>query len=558
VINLKAVVIALLFTGFSFATLEAKTKISKEVEKLGRELQKETALMFSKENFFNQDDLLAEGEEGQTFDHKNPPRNLLEADITEVVERGQSFEAIDEAEPFLQRSLEICSNGDEHGYSGGLQVINNPQGEVEIRTETCEDHVSRLYTVSQTREVNVIPEVLEKRTICKGHTKEKEFFWEGEAKKKTEDWEKALSKDLSLKTWDAYIDRGGVFKNYHVIKNWTHKDDVPHCDHFQLETKVVQSKQENITWRSNDQELLVWIEGNPICYLHSRNQQNDNTRTLAYRCERGENRQCQIIRDAGGILQDKECIAYDPEGNCITYLKTFAFHEREPLKQEYFLDDTELFNLENFETTSEPDNSFGWVISRLATEFSSRGAADPKTTDPMKAEIFPGKVMTCKRGCSSTMLYDCCSDPQGFLTHVPGLIGARCTEDEVKLKQKREEGKCHYVGSKDHLAGIYKEQVYICYPDVLSRVIQEEAHQQLNISWGDAEKPKEKSLVLEQIPQLNFEIMDLSDIEKDLMGKIDQDAIAEKIKSTAGSFNARDAKRQTENLLKEDQNLCFD
>ena len=557
-INLKALVIALLFAGFSFATLEAKTKISKEVEKLGRELQKETALMFSTENFLNQDDLLAEDEEGKTFDHKNPPRNLLEADITEVVERGQSFEAIDEAEPFLQRSLEICSNGDEHGYSGGLQVIENPQEEVEIRTETCEDHVSRLYTVSQTREVNVIPEVLEKRTICKGHTKEKEFFWEGEAKRKTEDWGKALSKDVSLKTWDAYIDSGGVFKNYHVIKNWTHKDDVPHCDHFQLETKVVQSKQENITWRSNDQELLVWIEGNPICYLHSRNQQNDNTRTLAYRCERGENRQCQIIRDAGGILQDKECIAYDPEGNCITYLKTFAFHEREPLKQEYFLDDVELFNLEDFETTSEPDNSFGWVISRLATEFSSRGAADPKTTDPMKAEIFPGKVMTCKSGCSSTMLYDCCSDPQGFLTHVPGLIGARCTEDEVKLKQKREEGKCHYVGSKDHLAGIYKEQVYICYPDVLSRVIQEEAHQQLNISWGDAEKPKEKSLVLEQIPQLNFEIMDLSDIEKDLMGKIDQDAIAEKIKSTAGSFNARDAKRQTENLLKEDQNLCFD
>ena len=167
-INLKAVVIALFFASFSFVTPEAKSTISKEVEKLGRELQKESALMFSKENFLNQDDLLAEGEEGKTFDHKNPPKNLLEADVTEIVERGQSFEAIDEAEPFLQRSLEICSNADENGYSGGLQVIENPRGEVEIRTETCEDHVSRLYTALQIREVNVIPEVLEKQKICKG------------------------------------------------------------------------------------------------------------------------------------------------------------------------------------------------------------------------------------------------------------------------------------------------------------------------------------------------------------------------------------------------------
>jgi len=557
VINLKALVIALLFTGFSFGTLEAKTKISKEVEKLGRELQKETALMFSTENFLNQDDLLAEDEEGQTFDHKNPPRNLLEADITEVVERGQSFEAIDEAEPFLQCSLEICSNADENGYSGGLQAIENPQGEVEIRTETCEDHVSRLYTALQIREVNVIPEVLEKQKICKGHKKEKEFFWEGDAKKQAEDWGKALAKDFSLKTWDAYIDSGGIFKNYHVIKKWTHKDDIPHCDNFQIETKIVQNRQEKINWRSTDQRLLSWLEGNPICYLHSRTQKDDNTRTLAYRCERRENHQCQIIRDAGGILQDKECIAYDPEGNCITYLKTFAFHEREPLKQDYFLDDVELFNLEDFETTSEPDNSFSWVISRLAAEFSSRGAAESKSADPMKAEIFPGKVMKCKRGCSSTVLYDCCSDPKGWLLNLKG-VGAKCTEDERKLWENRQEGKCHYIGTKDLNWGLEKEQVYICYPDVLSRVIQEEAHQQLNISWGDAEEPNEKSLLLEQIPQLDFEIMDLSDIEKDLMGKIDQDAISEKIKSTAGSFNARDAQRQTENLLREDKKRCFD
>ena len=39
----------------SVAPLEAKGKISKEVEKLGRELQKETALFFDTENFLEQD-----------------------------------------------------------------------------------------------------------------------------------------------------------------------------------------------------------------------------------------------------------------------------------------------------------------------------------------------------------------------------------------------------------------------------------------------------------------------------------------------------------------------
>ena len=549
---------ALLLYSFlaSVAPLEAKGKISKEVEKLGRELQKETALFFDTENFLEQDDLVSKREEGQTFNYEKPPENPLEKDITSAASRGQYIEGVDSAETFLQRSWQISSNSNESSF---LEEENTV-------TKTCVEHISKVSKLLQHRETAVVPEITETKKVCPGH--QHSFMATFNTKKSISE----LTKNIEKNHGSNIVIQGKLVDGRNVIVSYKHlnpeiKDaSLPNgilkskfgCFGAKTETIILNPREEIITWNTENEKELKYLEQEPTCHLISKDNIDENTRSLVYRCESGSNEKCQAIRDAGGILKDQECLEYGPEGRPLRYLKTFSFPAQKPAPQEYFLDDQELFDLEDFETVSEPDSNFARIVSYLAGAFSGRGASETTATDPMKTPIFPGKVSSCKRGCSSRVMYDCCSDPRGLLTHVPGVIGAHCTRDEVKLKQKRDEGKCHYVGTRDRKLGLEKEQVYICYPDVLSRVIQEEAHHQLNLDWGTAEEPKEKSLILEQLSQLNFEIMDMTDIEKELMGKIDQDAIMSKIKNTAGSFDQAAAKRQTESFIKEDRQKCFD
>lgn len=549
-------VIALLLLIGESAPLEAKSKLSKEVEKLGVELQKETALFFDTDGFFKQDELVSRREEGQAFDYKNPPVNPLKKDITESTESGQYIEGIDSAEPFLQKSFQICSNSNE---PSSLEEQNT-------ETQTCEEHASKVLKIQQLREVTIIPEITDTKKVCPGH--KKIFPASFNTKKSISD----LKKNVEKKHGSNITILGHKENGRNVIVSYKHKNPnlkeansanrihsySQGCFGAKTETIILQPREEIITWNTENEPQLAYLEYEPTCHLISKDNTDQNTRFLTYHCESGTNEKCQAIRAKGGILKDQECLEYDPEGRCMRYFKTFSFQALKPVSQEYFLNDQELFDLEDFETISAPDNNFARVISYLAGAFSGRGSSKIQTTDPLKATVFPGKISSCKRGCSSSAMYDCCSDPRGLLTHMPGVIGAHCTKDEVKLKQKRDEGKCHYVGTRDRKLGLEKEQVYICYPDVLSRVIQEEAHHQLNLDWGTAEDPKEKSLILEQLSKLNFEIMDMSDIEKELMGKVDQDAIMKKIQSAAGSFDESAAKKQTENLIREDMQKCFD
>ena len=170
----------------------------------------------------------------------------------------------------------------------------------------------------------------------------------------------------------------------------------------------------------------------------------------------------------------------------------------------------------------------------------------------MEAEVFPGNVMRCKRGCSRDYLYDCCGDPKGWLLG----NGASCNKDEEKLFQNRKDKKCHYIGTRDLKFGLEKEQVYICYPSILSRAIQEGGRKQLRISWGTAETPNIKGLVLGQIKEIDMEKVDLSDFEVSMKKSIDTGKIIEKIQSTFDAFDPKESKKQTENLLKEDVEKC--
>ena len=91
-------------------------------------------------------------------------------------------------------------------------------------------------------------------------------------------------------------------------------------------------------------------------------------------------------------------------------------------------------------------------------------------------------------------------------------------------------------------------------------MIQEGAHQQLGIPWGDAKEPNKKGVILEQLLGLDFDQMDFSDFEVSIKKNVDADIpnIQRKIESTVDSLRPEAAKSQTESLLREDMKKCFD
>jgi len=125
--------------------------------------------------------------------------------------------------------------------------------------------------------------------------------------------------------------------------------------------------------------------------------------------------------------------------------------------------------------------------------------------DPNNPSVFHGQCRQCRVNLGS-FVRDCCK-LKGVLQ---GLLGG-CNEEEKKLaiaaiKNKRcvkIDGRyCH----RKHLKiCTEKRDSYCCYGSQLAKIIQEIAHQQLNIPWGTAEHPNCTSLTSEQLSRLNFD-----------------------------------------------------
>lgn len=72
---------------------------------------------------------------------------------------------------------------------------------------------------------------------------------------------------------------------------------------------------------------------------------------------------------------------------------------------------------------------------------------------------------------------------------------------------------CHYVDSyEEKKLGIKVNDVHVfcCFPSKLSRVVQEEARDQLKLNWGKSSKPICRGLTIDELSSVNFSKMDLS------------------------------------------------
>ncbi|MBX9744370.1 MAG: conjugal transfer protein TraN [Chlamydiales bacterium] len=547
---------AILFYG-SFL-LECKEVVSAKRTKELMELTKEEALDFGEEMAellrkglkkenpekgtlnFSPDDFLSESDKGKQF---YPQMIAQDTDVQLFLEASAKQERLEGSEDLFTISLEVSKNPQRE-----LEIVSettDAHSEKE-RFETCQERGSYQMSVTQTLRVEVVPEVTQKLWHCKGHKEEKSYYWKYDAEHYFETQTKKLSKDSTLLSYDVCPPVGGKLTDYVVVSKWMHKDGIA-CKKSWDETQVIQASAIIDRWEADDYTVLSTLEATPHCrMLYSQVISGPETRSfngapifrdcwqrrLFFACDDDRLSKCARLRELGGRIYQKKClktVSFN-ENECDLWEKTYRM-AGEKIHQETQLEFSgdHLWGFEHsFDSSYQGNEDFGSAVTTLAIFADMKEEFEDSNVDfrNKKSAIFSGIAKECRRSFIENVLFDCCSKMDGFA--VASKL-CHCNAVEKDLAVKRDEGKCHYVGTYKKNLNTEKVQTYCCFPTRLARVIQEEGRKQLGMEWGTPESPKCSGFTVNQMRSLDFTQIDLSEVIDDL--QVDKEWIQNKIKN---------------------------
>ena len=224
---------------------------------------------------------------------------------------------------------------------------------------------------------------------------------------------------------------------------------------------------------------------------------------------------CEVLLKQGCTQIHSKC-SVEKNGLCLEYENTFNCTPPDYSKETGLgFDQGKL----KFLTTPQAESSgfeagdFGQSAAHLSAllEMAKTGAEGLGGIHGSRdnPSVFQGVCKECRVNFGS-LIRDCCK-LKGLLQ---GLLGG-CNNDEQQLaiaalRTKR----CvkvpgRYCSNEIKELGVKicleKRDAYCCYGSQLARIIQEIAHQQLHLPWGDAEHPQCQPLTAEQLSRLNFD-----------------------------------------------------
>ncbi len=132
-----------------------------------------------------------------------------------------------------------------------------------------------------------------------------------------------------------------------------------------------------------------------------------------------------------------------------------------------------------------------------------------------QAAFFAGEALAC-----TSKPKQCCVDSKSFWRKLTG-----CRESEQRLAVGIAKGVCHEIGAyrvKNSLLqkiGHVDKKGYCCFPSKLSRIIQEGARRQLQLSFGPPETPDCRALSIAEIQRIDWSGIDFTEIAKDFIEK---------------------------------------
>jgi len=333
---------------------------------------------------------------------------------------------------------------------------------------------------------------------------------------------------------------------------WTHKDNISYCDHYSIESKVTQEGKEEDLWETDKPEGLAIIEANPFCkLLYVQTIQGPETRAinnkavyrdvwgrqLFFSCEPNSDSKCTHLREEGGVLITKKCLYENELGECDLWEKTYDLGKGGAFQQTRatFKNEPIWGMNDDFDTSYEKNLDFGSILTTLAVFSDLESNLEDQDSDLRdKIEIFKGEKLKCEKSFIEGKVFDCCKKMDGVAVNVRL---AHCKAEEKCLGEKRNEGKCHFIGTQKTKLGSVTEHVYCCFPTKLARVIQEQGRKQLGLKWCKADKPKCRGLTLEELQKVDFSQVDLSEVIDDI--KVDKQAYQTKLKGSVESLRTK-------------------
>jgi len=377
--------------------------------------------------------------------------------------------------------------------------------------------------LQHTLSVQVIKGQTERKIVrvCNGHHLRKKSDDPGRDKSKTKS---KLKNDPTVKYYSVTIDKQGVGHRDIVDSFWAHNDDAHTCDSYHdKEIETSSDKWEEIdTWNLDNPELLRSLD----CTLISTETGEPETRNIEgieisrpywtksheLKCENRHQNNCHFLREKICVLTSEKCIK-EVNSQCEAWEKYFKCSSKrqhvggKDIPAIYGTDG----NL--WETKYDPNNQLSDVMTKLVVfDEIKKELQNANVLDIRKVSLFSGNDQQCSKSILENVMYDCCSSMDGLATKVKF---SKCTADELALTESRKKGLSHYVGKKkEKFLGLWEsrtEHAFCIFPSKLSKVFQEEARKQLNISWGDADHPDCRGLTQDEIKRLDFSKLDLKE-----------------------------------------------
>ena len=160
------------------------------------------------------------------------------------------------------------------------------------------------------------------------------------------------------------------------------------------------------------------------------------------------------------------------------------------------------------------DNTEAYALEDMGDSLT-HFAAMKAISDPMQDDlggigqhanptVMQGKCQRCTVKLGSAF-QDCCN-LKGI---AEGLFGGCKSEEKQLANATLKDKRCvlvqqKYCSKKKLKVCVEKKSAYCCYGSQMGKVIQEIAHHQLNLPWGDGENPNCTSLTAAQLSQLDF------------------------------------------------------
>jgi conjugal transfer mating pair stabilization protein TraN len=228
------------------------------------------------------------------------------------------------------------------------------------------------------------------------------------------------------------------------------------------------------------------------------------------------------------IVADRECLTFDSYNNCVNIKKEFSCKRWEPNyvnkdKIRYGKEDKQ--GVETIVCKGVPcidgncvDKSFDSNNEMLDSVARLYAISQMKGVTDMNFQVFKGYAAHCVK--KPTDYSNCCK-LNGGANNWGHHLGANCSKDEKTLIEERKKNLCVYVG-KSSSAKILKisKHHWCCFGNMLTKVLQVEGRKQLGLNFGSGGNPDCRGLTFAEILRLDFDRMDFSEFEAEILKKM--------------------------------------